>query len=158
MVVKAKQVVRYAGLEASAHQSGEEHGQGRISKNGPALLRRLLVQAAHQIVQSEQGSLLERYPRRVKEIGYRRAIIALARKLLIATWRLMQADSLAQELEDEKVRRGYERTLREVKRDIAKADERPGTGESSVRSPLGVARNGDVGHREIETPDALEDT
>lgn len=70
------------------------------------------------------------YRRKVKEIGYRRAIIALARKLLIAAWRLTQTDRLAHELEDEKVRKGYERTLREVKRDIAKVDVQTGAGES----------------------------
>lgn len=127
---KAKQVVRYAGLDASAHQSGEEHWRGRISKNGPALLRKLLVQAAHRIVRCNQGPLAEFYRRKVKEIGHRRAIIALARKLLIAVWHLMQTDRLAHELEDDKARKGYERTLREIKRDIAKADERLGTGVS----------------------------
>lgn len=33
---RAKQAVRYAGLDAPVHQSGEERWQGRISKNGPA--------------------------------------------------------------------------------------------------------------------------
>lgn len=70
------------------------------------------------------------YRRKVKEIGYRRVIIALARKLLIAAWRLMQTDRLAHELEDEKVRKGHERILREVKREIAKVDVRTGAGES----------------------------
>lgn len=154
---KAKQVVRYAGVGASVHQSGEEHWQGRISKNGPALLRKLLVQAAHQNVRCNHGPLAEFYRRKVKEIGHRRAIIALVRKLFIAAWRLMQTDRLAHELEDEKARKGYERTLGEIMRDIAKADERPGTGGSPVPSPLGTARNGDVDDPVIETPKALKD-
>lgn len=58
---------------------------------------------------------------------------------------------------DEKVRKGYERTLREIMRDIVKANERPGTGGSPVRSPSGTARNGDVDDPVIETPKALKD-
>lgn len=119
---KAKQVVRYAGLDASVHQSGEEYWQGRISKNGPPLLRKLLVQAAHQIVRCGRGPLAEFYRRKVKEIGSRRAIIAVSRKLLIAAWRLMQTDRLAYELSDEKVRMSYQRSLRALELEVAKAD------------------------------------
>ena len=104
-----------------------------------------------------QGPLAEFYRRKVKGIGHRRAVIALARKLLIAAWRLMQTDRLAYELEDEKARRGYERTLREIKCDIAKDDERPGTGRYPVQSQLGTTRNGDVDDSMVETPEVLED-
>jgi hypothetical protein len=43
---------------------------------------------------------------------------------------------VALRLEDEKVRSGYERTLREVKRDIERVDMRPGTGDPAIRSWL----------------------
>jgi len=39
---------------------------------------------------------------------------------------------------DEKVRKGYERTVREIRCNIAKADERPGTGRSSVQFETGT--------------------
>lgn len=124
---KAKEVVRYAGLDASVHQSGEEYWQGRISKNGPPILRKLLVQAAYQIVRNNKGDLADFYRRKAKDVGGKRAIIALARKLLIAAWRLMQTDRLAYEVKDEATRKAYERTLRSLWREVAKADGVGGT-------------------------------
>ncbi len=44
----AKAVARYAGLDSSVHQSGQQDHRGRISKNGAGDLRRVLVQSAYQ--------------------------------------------------------------------------------------------------------------
>jgi len=109
---RAKQVVRYAGLDASIHQSGEQDRRGRISKNGPPLLPSLLVQAAFQIVRTGNGPLAAFYQRKVKQIGTKRAIVALARKLLVAAWRLMQSERLAHEVNLS----AYRRALRELER------------------------------------------
>lgn len=122
---RAKQVVRYAGLDPSIHQSGERDSRGRISKNGPPLLRKLLVQAAHQIVRTDQGPLAEFYRRKVKQLGGKRVIVALARKLLVAAWRLMQTDRLAHEANLE----SYRRSLREVGR-VANRNQRSSTTEA----------------------------
>ena len=80
---RSKQVTRYAGLDSSIVQSGEQHRQGRISKTGSPLLRTLLVEAAHSLAQWDSGPLGQFYARKAQEIGPRKAIIALARKLLI---------------------------------------------------------------------------
>ena len=86
---RAKQVTRYAGLDSSIVQSGEQHRQGRISKTGSPLLRTLLVEAAHSLAQWDSGPLGQFYARKAQEIGPRKAIIALARKLLIVAWRML---------------------------------------------------------------------
>jgi len=86
---RSKQVTRYAGLDASIMQSGEQHRQGRISKTGSPLLRTLLVEAAHSLAQWDSGPLGQFDARKAQEIGPRKAIIALARKLLIVAWRML---------------------------------------------------------------------
>jgi transposase len=80
---RSKQVTRYAGLDSSIGQAGEQHPQGRISKTGSPLLRTLLVEAVHSLSQWDSGPLGQFYVRKAQGIGPRKAVIALARKLLI---------------------------------------------------------------------------
>jgi transposase len=86
---RAKQVTRYAGLDPSIVQSGEQHRQGHISKAGSPLLRTLLVEAANSLARWDSGPLGQFYTRKAQEVGPRKAIIALARKLLIVAWRML---------------------------------------------------------------------
>ncbi len=86
---RAKQVARYAGLDPSIVQSGEQHRQGRISKAGSPLLRTLLIEAAHSLARWDTGTLGQFYARKARQVGPRKAIIALARKLLIVAWRML---------------------------------------------------------------------
>lgn len=78
-----KQVTRYAGLDPSIVQSGETHYQGRISRNGNGLLRTLLVEAAHVLALHDTGPLGQFYRRKRQQIGHKKALVALTRKLLI---------------------------------------------------------------------------
>ena len=117
---RAKQVVRYAGLDPRLHQSGEQDRRGRIRKNGPPLLRKLLIQAAYPIVRYGEGPLAAFDQRTVGRLGVKRAIVALARKLLIAAWRLMQEDRLAYEADPQK----YRRTLQGVEWRLRRAERR----------------------------------
>jgi transposase len=82
-------VTRYAGLDPSIVQSGEQYRQGRICKAGSLLLRTLLVKAAHSLARWDSGPLGHFYVRKAQEVGARKAIIALARKLLIMAWRML---------------------------------------------------------------------
>jgi len=91
---RSKQVARYAGLDPSIVQSGEQHRQGRISKAGSPLLRTLLVEAAQSLARWDTGPLGQFYTRKAQEVGSRRAIIALARKLLIVAWRMLLTGEL----------------------------------------------------------------
>lgn len=84
-----KQVARYAGLDPSVHQSGETCFHGHISKNGNALLRTYLVEAANTLARFDRGPLGAFYQRKRRQIGHKRAVVALARKLLIVAWRML---------------------------------------------------------------------
>jgi len=85
----AKCLARYAGLDPSVHQSGESHYQGAISRNGNGLLRACLVEAAHVVARFDAGGLGAFFRRKLPQLGYKRAVVALARKLLVVAWRLM---------------------------------------------------------------------
>ncbi|MBV9280201.1 MAG: IS110 family transposase [Chloroflexi bacterium] len=84
-----KQVARYAGLDPSCRQSGEELRRGRISKNGNTLLRSLLVEVALGVGRHDQGALGQFYRRKKAQIGHSKAVVALARKILIVAWRML---------------------------------------------------------------------
>ncbi len=68
---------------------GRSAPPGRISKAGSPLLRTLLVEAAHALARWDTGPLGQFYARKAQEVGSRKAIIALARKLLIMAWRML---------------------------------------------------------------------
>jgi len=85
-----KQVASYAGLDPSVHQSGETYYHGRISKNGNHLLRTLLIEAAQTLARYDRGQLGAFFRRKCLQIGAKRAIVALARKLVVLAWRMLQ--------------------------------------------------------------------
>jgi len=84
-----KQVARYAGLDPSVYQSGETYFHGKISKNGNPLLRTYLIEAAHILARFDNGPLGQFYHRKRRQLGHKRAVVALARKLLIVAWRML---------------------------------------------------------------------
>ena len=87
----AKQVSAYGGLVPRQHQSGEMDRRGRITKRGPALLRKLLVECAWCMIRYNawaRGIYL-----RLTGGGERRkkqAIVALARKILVRSWAMLR--------------------------------------------------------------------
>src|SRR5439155_644357 len=87
----AKQVSAYSGLVPRQHQSGEMDRRGRITKRGPALLRKMLVECAWCMVRYNawaRGLYL-----RLTGGGQRRkkqAIVALARKILVRSWAMLR--------------------------------------------------------------------
>jgi transposase len=94
----AKHLVGYAGLGASVHQSGETNRGGRIPKEGRSDLRGVMVEAAWVAVEHHPywKAQFERLSRR---IGKQKAIVAIARKLLVAVWHVLaqqEADTNAQ--------------------------------------------------------------
>ena len=94
----AKHLVGYAGLGASVHQSGETNRGGRITKEGRSDLRGVMVEAAWVAVKHHPHwkAQFERLSRR---IGKQKAIVAIARKLLVAVWHVLaqqEADTNAQ--------------------------------------------------------------
>lgn len=88
---KAKQVSAYSGLVPRQHQSGEMDRRGRISKRGPALLRKLLVECAWCMVR--YNGWARGFYLRLTGGGQRRkkqAIVALARKILVRSWAMLR--------------------------------------------------------------------
>jgi transposase len=84
----AKQLVGYAGLGARVHDSGQTHRTGRITKAGRRDIRTCMVEAAHtacRIHPHWKAELSRLEPR----IGRNKAIVAIARKLLVAVWHVL---------------------------------------------------------------------
>ncbi len=80
-----KQVASYLGLIPAEDSSGGKQRLGHISKQGNALLRGLLVEAAHVAVR--QDAELGRYYRRLAMKKNRSvAAVAVARKLAVRLW------------------------------------------------------------------------
>ncbi len=94
----AKHLVGYAGLGASVHDSGETHRGGHITKEGRSDLRGVMVEAAWVAVE-HHSHWKAQFERLGARIGKQKAIVAIARKLLVAIWHVLteqQADTNAQ--------------------------------------------------------------
>jgi transposase len=93
----AKKLVGYAGLGSRVHDSGLTHKTGRITKAGRRDLRAALVEAAQTAANTHphwQAELARLEPR----LGRNKAIVAIARKLLVAVWHVLtkqEADRFA---------------------------------------------------------------
>jgi transposase len=84
----AKQLVGYAGLGASVHDSGETHRGGRITKEGRSDLRGVMVEAAWVAIEHHPHWKAQ-FERLSKRIGKQKAIVAIARKLLVVIWHVL---------------------------------------------------------------------
>jgi len=71
----------YTGLTPSEYSSGEHIRRGHISRQGAARIRWLLVEAAWRAI-AKDVALKEAFDRIAKASGKKRAIVAIARKLI----------------------------------------------------------------------------
>ena len=87
-----KAVARYAGLTGAPDESGQKRRERGLAKAGNARVRRGMIQLAWgHLLHQKDGALAEWYRKRTADArgGTRKTmIVALARKLLIALWRL----------------------------------------------------------------------
>jgi transposase len=81
-------LVGYAGLGARVHSSGEEHYGGRITKQGRRDIRSTMVEAAWVAVGSHPY-WKEVFDRLAVRVGRPKAIVAVARKLLVVVWHVL---------------------------------------------------------------------
>jgi transposase len=82
-----RQIAAYAGLAATPWQSGGiRHEQG-VSKAGNPRLRTTMIQLAWLWIRHQPQSALTRWFKEQSPQGRKRAIVALARKLLVALWK-----------------------------------------------------------------------
>jgi len=85
----ASHLVGYAGLGAGVHDSGQEHIEKRITKSGRRELRWALVEAAWRAVRMSPywKEQYEKFLQRMRRPN--RAIVVVARKLLVAVWQVL---------------------------------------------------------------------
>jgi transposase len=85
-----KQVSAYVGLVPRQYQSGELDRRGRITRRGPALLRKLLVECAWVMLRYNHWAraVYQRLSR--GKARKKQAIVALARKLLVRCWAMLR--------------------------------------------------------------------
>jgi transposase len=86
-------VARYAGLTGSPDESGRRRREKGLARSGNARVRRGMIQLAWRFLMFQKDSSLAQWFRARTESarGTRKTmIVALARKLLIALWRLVR--------------------------------------------------------------------
>jgi transposase len=99
-----KKLVGYAGLGGRVHDSGQTTHTGKITKAGRRDLRFTLVEAAQTAANTHphwQAELKRLEPR----LGRNKAIVAIARKLLIAVWHILSEQGPDRFAEPERVAR-----------------------------------------------------
>ena len=86
-----KQVSAYGGLVPRQYQSGETDRRGRITRRGPALLRKLLVECAWAMLRYNAWARAV-YLRLTHggKTHRKQAIVALARKILVRCWAMLR--------------------------------------------------------------------
>jgi transposase len=90
----AKQVSAYGGLVPRQFQSGEQDRRGRITRRGPSLLRKLLVQCAWGLLRyNAWGRAVYQRLTHGGKTHKKQAIVALARKLLVRCWAMLRDKS-----------------------------------------------------------------
>lgn len=101
-----KKLVGYAGLGSRVHDSGQLHRTGRITKAGRRDLRAAMVEAAQTAANTHphwQAELARLEPR----LGRNKAIVAIARKLLVAVWHVLTKNQADRYAEPERVARKF---------------------------------------------------
>jgi len=85
-----KQVGAYGGLVPRQFQSGEGDRRGRITRRGPAVLRKLLVQCAWAMLRYNPWAraVFDRLSR--GKARRKQAVVALARKVLVRCWAMLR--------------------------------------------------------------------
>lgn len=134
----AKHLVGYAGLGSRVHDSGLSTRTGRITKTGRRDLRAALVEAAQTAVNTHphwKAVLARLEPR----LGRNKAIVAIARKLLVAVWHVLAFQVAYKHTSPALLARKFV----QVAYKLGKAN-RPGTAAAFARHQLdrlGIARD-----------------
>ena len=87
----ASHLVGYAGLGTRVHDSGQVHQNGRITKAGRKDLRGAMVDAANAAVRHHPFWKKE-FEKLEPRLGRSKTIVAIARKLLVAVWHILQKE------------------------------------------------------------------
>ncbi len=85
---RGNQLAAYVGMTPSQYSSGEHVRMGRITGIGKNTLRGTLVEVAWRVI-AKDPAMREKYERIKTRAGSKRAIIAIARTLLLRTRRML---------------------------------------------------------------------
>jgi len=103
-----KNLVSYAGLAPSTHQSGNRTFHGSITKEGNSHIRWILIEAA-QHASRHDPRFNQFYQRITKRRGHQKAIVAVARKMLVTIYHVLNHRNdyrgLRPELYENKIKR-----------------------------------------------------
>jgi transposase len=89
----ADKLTKWAGLTPSVYQSANVTRTGSITKQGSRHIRWILVELAHVAIRS-QGQIRTFFERLMPKKGYKKAIVAVARKMLRLVWHLLTYDEV----------------------------------------------------------------
>ncbi|MBI1881086.1 MAG: IS110 family transposase, partial [Chloroflexi bacterium] len=109
-----KKLVGYAGLGAKVHASGQTHRSGGITKQGRKKLRASLIEAAWVAVRYKQH-WREQFEALAWRIGRQKAIVAIARKLLVVIWHVLSAKVADRQADPQQVARFFIRWGRQLR-------------------------------------------
>src|SRR5205823_9116769 len=86
---QSKKLVAYLGLNPSVSQSGNFQGSGALKRHGRGALRALLIQSGKKLL--EVNNPLQKWGLALAaRRGRNKAAVAIARKLCVAVWHVMQ--------------------------------------------------------------------
>ena len=97
-----KQLVGYAGLGAGVHDSGQKHQDKSITKEGRRELRWALVEASWGAIRSDPYWKAQ-YEHLKKTKHANKAIVAIARKLLVSVWYVLTKREPYRHFDDETI-------------------------------------------------------
>jgi len=89
----ADKLTKWAGLTPSVYQSANVMRTGSITKQGSRHIRWILVELAHVAIRSP-GRIRTFFERLMPKKGYKKAIVAVARKMLRIVWHLLVYDEV----------------------------------------------------------------
>lgn len=106
----AKALVGYSGLGGRVHDSGQRHTGGPITKRGRRDLRRVMVNAAQAATRSDAFWKVE-LERLEPRLGRNKAMVAIARKMLVVVWHVLTKREADRRADAEKVAENFLNTI-----------------------------------------------
>jgi transposase len=89
----ADKLAKWAGLTPAVYQSANVTRTGAITKQGSRHIRWILVEIAHVAIRSP-GKIRSFFERLLPKKGYKKSIVAVARKILRIAWHLLVHDEV----------------------------------------------------------------
>lgn len=90
----SREVSSYAGMVPSQYQSGEQDRRGRITKRGPQLLRKRLVECSWLLLRyNPWGQQLHAKISRGQKTRKKQAAVAVGRRLLVRCWAMLRDET-----------------------------------------------------------------